>query len=140
MKKSILSILLALLPLLASAESVEIDGIWYILIPEGNAAEVTRNPNVDIWSAWFSGSCEIPASVTHGGVTYSVTSIRYDAFSSCSGLTSVTIPSSVTSIAGGAFSGCSGLTSVTIPSSMTSIGYGAFSDCSGLTSITIPNA
>ena len=141
MKKSILCILLALLPLLASAEPIEINGIWYNLIPEGNAAEVT-NPNFDfdIGSAWFSGSCEIPASVTHGGVTYSVTSIGSWAFSDCSGLTSVTIPNSVTSIGDYAFYGCSGLTSVTIPNSVTSIGDYAFYGCSGLTSVTIPNS
>ena len=70
----------------------------------------------------------------------SVTRIGYDAFSGCSGLTSVTIPSSVTSIGSSAFYGCSGLTSVTIPSSVTSIGSSAFSGCSGLTSVTIPSS
>ena len=43
-----------------------------------------------------------------------------------------------TSIGQSAFSGCSGLTSITIPSSVTSIGERAFAGCSGLTSITIP--
>ena len=70
----------------------------------------------------------------------SVTSIRYDAFYDCSGLTSVTIPNSVTSIGSGAFSYCSGLTSVTIPNAVTFIGDGAFSGCSGLASVTIPNS
>ena len=61
---------------------------------------------------------------------------RY-AFSGCSGLSSVTIPSSVTSIRESVFKGCSGLSSVTIPSSVTSIGESAFYDCSGLTSIYV---
>ena len=69
-----------------------------------------------------------------------VTSIGYQAFYYCSGLTSVTIPNSVTSIGDGAFYGCSGLTSVTIPDSVTSIGKYAFSACSGLTSVTIPDS
>ena len=47
------------------------------------------------------------------------------------------VPSGVTRIGDDAFSFCSGLTSIEIPSSVTSIGYGAFSECSGLTSINV---
>ena len=65
----------------------------------------------------------------------SVTAIGNDAFSDCSGLTSVTIPNSVTSIGYNAFSWCSGLTSVTIPNSVTTISDRAFRNCSGLTSV-----
>jgi hypothetical protein len=66
-----------------------------------------------------------------------VTSIGGDAFSGCSGLTSITIGSGVTRIGDNAFNHCSGLTSVTIPNSVTSIGNSAFQRCSSLTSITI---
>ena len=62
----------------------------------------------------------------------SVTSIGSYAFSSCSGLTSVTIPNSVTSIGSYAFYNCYRLTSVTIPNSVTSIGNEAFAYCSQL--------
>ena len=72
-----------------------------------------------------------------GGVYTSNDKLGYAAFSDCSGLTSLTIPSSVTSIGENAFDGCSGLTSFTIPSSVTSIGWGAFCGCSGLTSIYV---
>ena len=70
----------------------------------------------------------------------SVTSIGDHAFYGCSGLTSFTIPSCVTSIGWGTFSGCSGLTSLSIPSSVTSIGESAFEGCSGLTSLTLPSS
>ena len=69
-----------------------------------------------------------------------MTSIGSSAFSSCYGLTSITIPNSVMSIEERAFSGCEGLVSITIPNSVTSIGKYAFWRCEGLTSITIPNA
>ena len=74
----------------------------------------------------------IPETVICNGTTYSVTSIGYWAFSSCTSLTSVTIPNSVTSIGDWAFYICSSLTSITIPESVTSIGISAFSGCSSL--------
>ena len=77
------------------------------------------------------------------------TSIGDFAFSSCSGLTSITIGSAVTSIGSYAFYGCNGLTSIgpvgsgsdlEIPSGVTIIDSHAFDNCSGLTSVTIPDS
>ncbi len=80
-----------------------------------------------------SGSLTIPS--TYNGKP--VTSIGNWAFSSCSSLTSVTIPDSVTSIGSWAFSYCSSLTSITIPDSVTSIGNYAFEYCSKFTKINV---
>ena len=87
-----------------------------------------------------SGNITIPATITVGENTYTVTSIGDDAFSYCTDLTSVDIPDSVTSIGNSAFSVCSGLTSVDIPDGVTTIGEYAFENCYSLTSITIPDS
>ena len=55
-----------------------------------------------------------------------VKSIGRNAFSDCTGLTSINIPTSVTSIEYAAFSGCTGLTSINIPSSVKNIGVSVF--------------
>lgn len=68
---------------------------------------------------------------------YSVTSIGWEAFRNCKGLTSVTIPVGVTHI-DYAFLECAELESVKLPSSLKSIGYGTFARCTKLTSLEIP--
>ncbi len=135
MKKQLLLFISLLLPLVASAAAVEIDGIYYNLISKIKQAEVTKKP-----SGYYSGTITIPETVEYNDVTYSVTSIGDRAFYGCGSLTSIEIPNSVTNIGDYAFSGCSGLTSVTIPNSVTSIGNDAFRGCSGLTSVEIPNS
>ena len=120
MKRNLLFILIALLPMVASADDAEIDSIYYNF--SGNEAYVTESASYNS----YSGAVVIPESVTYNGKTYSVTSIGDCAFRNCNSLISVTIPESVTSIGEGAFSGCSGMTSITIPESVTSIGYRAF--------------
>ena len=141
MKKILLSILLLILPMLASAYDCQVDGIYYNLIPKGNVAEVTYQKYIPYYyQSDYSGTLNIPESFTYNGVEYSVTTIGDYAFYDCSSLTSVTIPNSVTTLGNYAFRGCSSLTSVTIPNSVTSIGNNAFQYCSGLTTITIPES
>ena len=87
--------------------------------------------------AYFGDATDVTLPGNYNGENYV---IGNDAFSNCSGLTSITIPNSVTSIGDYAFDDCTGLTSVTIPNSVTSIGSSAFNGCTGLTSVVIPNS
>ena len=109
------------------AEDYTRDGIIYNLDKSAKTATVKRLEDKSATSAEirsYAAGCK-------------VVSIEKSAFSGCSALTSINIPSSVTSIYGHAFSGCSALTSINIPSSVTSIAGAAFSGCSALTALTV---
>jgi len=58
------------------------------------------------------------------------------AFSGCTNLTGIILPSGITSIGASAFSGCNSLASITLPSGITRIGASAFSGCTSLVSVT----
>ena len=153
-----------LLPATASAiinlgYDFEVDGIYYDYGEVQGTVEVTLPPD----TIKYCGDVVIPATVTHGGRTYtviaigsyafdesldltsviipnSVTAIRNHAFWGCKGLRSVSIGNSVSSIGGQAFYACEKLTSVSLPNSLTRIDFCAFESCTGLTSMTIPSS
>ena len=64
--------------------------------------------------------------------------ISWNAFSRCTGMTSISFPNSLVLIEDDAFTGCSGLTNITFPESLVAIGEFAFSRCSGLEELIIP--
>ena len=142
----ILAMLMSMMGIQAFAHDIAVrnaDGvtIYYLWINNRTELAVSYGGSSSTqYSNEYSGNVTIPESVVYQGKTYSVTSIRYEAFRDCSGLTSITIPNSVTSIGTSAFWLCTSLTSVTIPTSVTTIGSSAFSGCSGLKSITIPTS
>lgn len=80
----------------------------------------------------------IPATVSHEGATYRVTSLGEDLFYHKDPRT-VSIPESVDSIKTGAFLCADNLTSITLPSGLKYIGGASFSS-SGLKSIVIPSS
>ena len=139
--KQLKLLLLAVIGLLysvsMSAYDFKVDGIYYNKTSATDkTVEVTHGTN---FRGSYSGAINIPNTVNYLGEIYTVTCIGVQAFSSCSGLTSVKIGNSVTSSELGAFEGCTGLTSIVIPIRVTSIEAWAFEDCTGLTSIVIPN-
>ena len=139
-RKLLLTLLISIMSLSASAYHFMVDGIAYDITSDSESVSVTYTtsayPTASKHSS-YSGNIVIPSKVTYSGKTYTVKVIDFDAFCWCDGLTSVTIPNSVTSIGQSAFESCSGLTSVTIPNSVTSIDDYAFSKCSGLSKVNI---
>lgn len=152
------------------ASDTQVDGIWYDFDSATQTATVTyRGNSSEEYADEYSGSVVIPSSVIYNAATYTVTSIRSDAFYRCKSLSAITIPESVTSIEAGSFSECA-LTSVTINSEailnnkkfsnifslsnifgstvteyiigndVKSIGLCAFSSCTSLTTVTIPES
>ena len=137
--KTTLLLLVLLLPTLTHAHDFEVDGIYYNI--NGTNATVTfRGTYFYQYSNEYSGSVTIPATVTYGGTTYSVTTIGDNAFYTCTSLTTINIPNSVTSIGDWAFCRCTNLTTIDIPNSVTYIGLEAFLSCESLTTINIPNS
>ena len=100
-KLSILSLLLVFT--MTAMAQTPVNGIYYNLNDSENTAEVVSN-NSDHYI--YSGNIIIPSSISVNGVDYSVTSIGFQAFTGCSGLTSIKIPNSVTLIGKYAFYYC----------------------------------
>ena len=101
-----------LMPLMASADPVQINGIWYNLNSISGTATVTSNPSGDK----YTGDVVIPDRFYNWDDSheYYVTQIGDKAFELCDGITSVTIPSSVEYIGAEAFRLCESLTGVYI--------------------------
>ena len=91
----------------ATAHDFKVNGIYYNKDDWNNTASVTyKGDSFDTYDNEYSGTVTIPSEVTFDGIPYSVTSIGSEAFSYCSGLTSVVIPNSVTYIGSSAFYEC----------------------------------
>lgn len=108
-----------LLPMMASAYDVVVDGIAYNLIPKGDVAEVAP-------SGWYYGDINIPSSFEHEGVVYQVSGIGKEAFRNCKELGHITLPNTIITIGSEAFAYCSTIESINIPSSVKTIEGGAF--------------
>ena len=88
----------------------------------------------------YSGDITIPQTVTHGGTTYTVTTVGSEAFYDCHNLYSVVLPQTVNSISNYAFYYCNNLTNVNIPEGVQYINYCTFGACASLQDIIIPSS
>lgn len=154
MKKSIVSLIISLLPLYSFAETIEVEGFFYNIYSGSIDAEVTENPNK------YSGDIVIPETFSYKGKRYKVTSIGKNAFRLCENLSSVVMPNSVTTIdrwafcdsemksiilssnlskiEQEAFNGCKKLEEINLPEKLITIDVGAFAYCESLKSLVIP--
>ena len=146
MHKKILLFFIVLLSVTGVAQAYDFSAqapsghtLYYNITGVGTAEVTSQRGSTPSYTSLIGGLA-IPASVVDGNTTYTVVGIGIGAFTDCSGLTSLTIPSSVTSIGTNAFYGCSGLSLVEFTGSLTSIGRNAFYGCSGLTSLTLPGS
>ncbi len=107
-----------------------------VKVTSGSAA----NPTVEYVASTNKSSktVKVPDTVTIGGVSYKVTSVKDKAFKGNKKLTSVTVGKNVTSIGKDAFKGCANLKSVTINSTkLKTIGANAFSGNKKMTKLTL---
>ena len=82
----------------------------------------------------------IPATVSYGGVTYTVTAIASEAFDKNETITEITISEGITSIGDYTFNKCVALTTVNIPARLTYMGEYVFDGCTSLTQINVDEA
>lgn len=135
MKKTFLYFLLAMLPLAANAEPVEVDKIWYELDEVDHTAVVVASGDEP-----YAGAIEIPTSIYYDKNYYIVKSIGESAFEECDALVAVTLSNGIESIEIGAFYECVWLQSVEIPNGVTKIAQSAFSGCERMTYVSIPSS
>ena len=132
--KCYLTTLLLVYSCFISAQDFEVNGICYKVTSDiDRTVSVTKHP-----SGYFD-SLVIPETVNYGVSVYRVDAITDEAFFSCSGVTSITLPNGLTKIGNDAFSSCSGLTEIIFPDCLVSIGDRAFQGCSGITSVVLPS-
>ena len=98
------------------------------------SAKPLVNPNLRIEGGVLKGYNETPSGALV--VPAGVTEIAPAAFSGCTSLTSLSLPSTLKTIGDSTFYGCTGLSgTVVLPASLTKIGMNAFSECTKISAL-----
>jgi hypothetical protein len=129
MKKLLSTIVLMLLPMLASAYDFTYNGIRYTIVSKAEQTlEVAASNQTagEDGPTLYKGDITIPSTITYGGKDYKVIGIGYHAFVNCVGVNSVSLPNTLTYIRKEAFECCLGLRKITIPKNVVSIEYDIF--------------
>ena len=150
-KKSLFSVMLALLPMVAwcndgdvfKAKTVEgIEMTFQVISEEEKTARVFSD--IEFVGESMSGNPSVSPS-TAGTVTipekangYSITGIGYRAFFGCQNITNAVLNNSIERIGAEAFMGCTLLQEVKLPSTLVYLGQLAFYGCKSLKAITLP--
>ena len=86
---------------------VKIDGLKYRLDDASNEAVIEKE------NRW-KGELTIPSEVSYGGLTYQVTGMKPHAFSGCTTLTRISLPSTISTISGNPFIACNSLRAIEV--------------------------
>ena len=125
---------------------IYVGNIFYKI--DGNNASVTNcaggvPSNMEKERSEYSGTVNVPASVTYDGVNYPVKSIGTCAFYKQSDLQAVVIPTSVTEFKLRSFAFAQNLARVTFmnrEAGLISVGEAAFQECTRLNNVVLPNS
>lgn len=119
------------------------DGLAYSINSDRESVVVTYVKDAWNWKTWNNyenETIEVPASVSDGDNTYTVTAVGDKAFNNCHNLTSVILPNTVKSLGSYSFSCCDKLEEISLPEGLETIDSYAFFNCSRLKKIVIPTS
>lgn len=134
--RSLMTVMLLalLLPQTAAAYDFMVNGIAYKKNSDGQSVSVTStgtNPNYDGVT-----NLNIPATVTYGGKTYSVTAIGYYGLAGAITVVSLNLPEGLVSIGECGLNNMAALRQLTLPSTLRTVAGWAFENLTSVQSIT----
>lgn len=112
--------------------------IYYIVTDSAaRTLKVTNDGFID-GKAYPDTAYDIPATVTHSGIAYTVTAIGEYAFANCGTVARVGLPATVTAIREAAFYNATALKAMQLPAAVDTIGSSAFYNTTALKTLSVP--